>query len=88
MRSNSELARIAEGVKMLSKSDDKDGSRECMGPRDMQKVGRDPNERFDFNNWNAKDPLKHEQSFGSHRFFHRGKILGFQRDTKPLMNAG
>ena len=56
--------------------------------RDTQEIETGPNKFLNFSNWDAKVPPKYEPSFGSHRFFHRGRIFEFQRDIKQTMNSG
>ena len=43
---------------------------------------------LNFSNWDAKTPPKFEPSYGSHRFFHKGRLFQFRRDQKQVMDSG
>lgn len=43
---------------------------------------------INFSNWDAKVPPKFQPYFGTHWFFHRGRIFKFKRSNKTMMSAG
>ncbi|KAL9129232.1 MAG: hypothetical protein Q9217_002273 [Psora testacea] len=43
---------------------------------------------LNFSNWDAKTPPKFEPSYGTHRFFHKGRFFQFRRDQKHVMDSG
>ena len=49
----------------------------------------DDGELLNFSNWDAKSPPKFQPYFGTHRFWHKGRVFELERQTKEkMMNAG
>ena len=48
----------------------------------------DPQNFINFSNWDAKIPPKFQPYYGTHWFFHRGRIFKFKRSSKTMMAAG
>ena len=48
----------------------------------------DGNELLNFSNEDAKVPPKFEPFYGSHRFWHNGRLFKFSRENKQMMGSG
>lgn len=48
----------------------------------------DRNKLVNFSNWDAKVPPRFQPSFGTHRFFHNGRLFQLKREVKQVMRDG
>ena len=55
---------------------------------DMGVPELDPNKLVNFSNWDAKVPPRFQPSFGSHHFFHKGRLFQLSRDIQQVMRDG